>query len=314
MISPSKVESPAYFVLLVELQSDTTGYNQALVQSLTADQRIQIQNIIHYTEKRKQEKGTDRRHRSSLFLICRFRIDEDSGGQWIQYLSIDPRRPSLTVEAMSSSCLQCFFPPPSLSSFVTCVWVSLLFFGKKGYHPLFWYRLTRRRALPRQTRLAREKNKEINSFFLISPCPLMINSASTSRMLRRGSHTSTCVLLTDNYLRRLLAGRSDVCHFFHKQSNTFMPVERSFNQMKIFRSAERGPFKCWSDRGDCFFRACRMPIDHCHAGQHRCPWERNFPDRLNRFRPWWPREGNSFDQRLTTEAPLPNGWPRPNEI
>jgi hypothetical protein len=36
---------------------DTTGYNQALLQSLTAEQRTQIQNIIHYTEKRKQEKG-----------------------------------------------------------------------------------------------------------------------------------------------------------------------------------------------------------------------------------------------------------------
>lgn len=41
-----------------ELQSDTTGYNQALLQSLTPEQRTQIQNIIHYTEKRKQEKGT----------------------------------------------------------------------------------------------------------------------------------------------------------------------------------------------------------------------------------------------------------------
>lgn len=40
-----------------ELQLDTTGYNQALLQSLTAEQRTQIQNIIHYTEKRKQEKG-----------------------------------------------------------------------------------------------------------------------------------------------------------------------------------------------------------------------------------------------------------------
>jgi hypothetical protein len=36
---------------------DTTGYNLALLQNLTAEQRAQIQNIIHYTEKRKQEKG-----------------------------------------------------------------------------------------------------------------------------------------------------------------------------------------------------------------------------------------------------------------
>jgi hypothetical protein len=40
-----------------ELQSDTTGYNQALLQSLTPEQHTHIQNIIHYTEKRKQEKG-----------------------------------------------------------------------------------------------------------------------------------------------------------------------------------------------------------------------------------------------------------------
>jgi len=43
--------------LYIELQADTTGYNQALLQSLTPEQRTQIQNIIHYTEKRKQEKG-----------------------------------------------------------------------------------------------------------------------------------------------------------------------------------------------------------------------------------------------------------------
>jgi hypothetical protein len=40
-----------------ELQADTTGYNQALMQNLTAEQRTQIQSIIHYTEKRKQERG-----------------------------------------------------------------------------------------------------------------------------------------------------------------------------------------------------------------------------------------------------------------
>lgn len=43
----------------LELQMDTTGYNQALLQNLNAEQRTQIQNIIHYTEKRKQEKGKD---------------------------------------------------------------------------------------------------------------------------------------------------------------------------------------------------------------------------------------------------------------
>lgn len=45
---------------LQKLQSDTTGYNQALIQNLTAEQRTQIQNIIHYTEKRKQEKEADK--------------------------------------------------------------------------------------------------------------------------------------------------------------------------------------------------------------------------------------------------------------
>ena len=50
--------SPLFkFHFLQELQSDTTGYNQALLQNLTPEQRTQIQNIIHYTEKRKQEKG-----------------------------------------------------------------------------------------------------------------------------------------------------------------------------------------------------------------------------------------------------------------
>ena len=38
---------------------DTTGYNQALLQNLNTEQRTQIQNIIHYTEKRKQEKGKE---------------------------------------------------------------------------------------------------------------------------------------------------------------------------------------------------------------------------------------------------------------
>ncbi|CAF3526399.1 unnamed protein product [Rotaria sp. Silwood1] len=45
---------------LQKLQSDTTGYNQALLQSLTPEQRTQIQNIIHYTEKRKQEKESNK--------------------------------------------------------------------------------------------------------------------------------------------------------------------------------------------------------------------------------------------------------------
>ncbi|CAF1514859.1 unnamed protein product, partial [Rotaria sordida] len=45
---------------LQKLQSDTTGYNQALLQNLTAEQRTQIQNIIHYTEKRKQEKESNK--------------------------------------------------------------------------------------------------------------------------------------------------------------------------------------------------------------------------------------------------------------
>ncbi|CAF3967065.1 unnamed protein product, partial [Rotaria sp. Silwood2] len=45
---------------LQKLQSDTTGYNQALLQNLTAEQRTQIQNIIHYTEKRKQEKESSK--------------------------------------------------------------------------------------------------------------------------------------------------------------------------------------------------------------------------------------------------------------
>jgi hypothetical protein len=53
--TPNKV---VFFIYsFTELQSDTTGYNQALLQSLTAEQRTQIQNIIHYAEKRKQEKG-----------------------------------------------------------------------------------------------------------------------------------------------------------------------------------------------------------------------------------------------------------------
>ena len=43
--------------ILKELQSDTTGYNQALLQNLTSDQQRQIQNIIDYAGKRKQEKG-----------------------------------------------------------------------------------------------------------------------------------------------------------------------------------------------------------------------------------------------------------------
>ena len=39
------------------MQADTTGYNQALLQNLLPDQRTHIQNIIHYAEKRKQERG-----------------------------------------------------------------------------------------------------------------------------------------------------------------------------------------------------------------------------------------------------------------
>jgi hypothetical protein len=50
---------------LQQLQSDTTGYNQALLQSLTAEQRTQIQNIIHYTEKRKQEKESNKLREAS---------------------------------------------------------------------------------------------------------------------------------------------------------------------------------------------------------------------------------------------------------
>ncbi|UJR37907.1 hypothetical protein I4U23_030595 [Adineta vaga] len=45
---------------LQKLQADTTGYNQALLQSLSAEQRTQIQTIIHYTEKRKQEKESNK--------------------------------------------------------------------------------------------------------------------------------------------------------------------------------------------------------------------------------------------------------------
>lgn len=45
--------------LSLELQMDTTGYNQALLQSLSTDQRTHIQNIIHYAEKRRQDKGED---------------------------------------------------------------------------------------------------------------------------------------------------------------------------------------------------------------------------------------------------------------
>ncbi|CAF3605893.1 unnamed protein product, partial [Rotaria sordida] len=45
---------------LQKLQLDTTGYNQALLQSLTPEQRTHIQNIIHYTEKRKQEKESNK--------------------------------------------------------------------------------------------------------------------------------------------------------------------------------------------------------------------------------------------------------------
>ncbi len=52
-----------------ELQLDTTGYNQALLQSLTPEQHTHIQNIIHYTEKRKQEKG-------KFYYSERFLFDE----------------------------------------------------------------------------------------------------------------------------------------------------------------------------------------------------------------------------------------------
>ncbi|CAF3715518.1 unnamed protein product [Adineta steineri] len=45
---------------LQKLQADTTGYNQALLQSLSPEQRTNIQNIIHYTEKRKQEKESSK--------------------------------------------------------------------------------------------------------------------------------------------------------------------------------------------------------------------------------------------------------------
>jgi len=45
---------------LQKLQADTTGYNQALLQNVSAEQRTQIQNIIHYTEKRKQEKESNK--------------------------------------------------------------------------------------------------------------------------------------------------------------------------------------------------------------------------------------------------------------
>ncbi|CAF1060914.1 unnamed protein product [Adineta ricciae] len=45
---------------LQKLQADTTGYNQALLQVLTAEQRTQVQNIIHYAEKRKQEKESNK--------------------------------------------------------------------------------------------------------------------------------------------------------------------------------------------------------------------------------------------------------------
>ncbi|CAF3319814.1 unnamed protein product [Rotaria socialis] len=45
---------------LQKLQADTTGYNQALLQSVTPEQRVHIQNIIHYTEKRKQEKESNK--------------------------------------------------------------------------------------------------------------------------------------------------------------------------------------------------------------------------------------------------------------
>lgn len=48
------------FVVFSELQSDRTGYNQALLQNLSNEQRTQIQNIIHYSEQRKQQKGNDR--------------------------------------------------------------------------------------------------------------------------------------------------------------------------------------------------------------------------------------------------------------
>ncbi|CAF4592266.1 unnamed protein product, partial [Rotaria magnacalcarata] len=37
-----------------------TGYNQALLQSVTPEERVHIQNIIHYTEKRKQEKESNK--------------------------------------------------------------------------------------------------------------------------------------------------------------------------------------------------------------------------------------------------------------
>lgn len=46
---------------------DTTGYNQALLQALTPEQLTQIQNIIHYTEKRKQEKGISSFPEDSIF-------------------------------------------------------------------------------------------------------------------------------------------------------------------------------------------------------------------------------------------------------
>jgi hypothetical protein len=52
----------------IELQLDTTGYNQALLQSLTAEQRTHIQNIIHYTEKRKLEKGISPKKSQHLCL------------------------------------------------------------------------------------------------------------------------------------------------------------------------------------------------------------------------------------------------------
>jgi hypothetical protein len=57
-----------YLSRFIELQSDITGYNQALLQSLSPEQRTSIQTIIHYTEKRKQEKG---KFRCFYSLICK---------------------------------------------------------------------------------------------------------------------------------------------------------------------------------------------------------------------------------------------------
>jgi len=69
MSSKKKSFLKTIFFYYKELQSDTTGYNQALLQSLTPEQRTQIQNIIHYAEKRKQEKG-------KIFLLIFIRFFE----------------------------------------------------------------------------------------------------------------------------------------------------------------------------------------------------------------------------------------------